>query len=514
MLLCISSKKPVNEAEFLEYYHKFENDFIGHFDIQGYFFSTPLFDSILDQWLQDHYDLHSISLSQKVMECLAINGPSTMKKLIEETNTTKEDLLNVLDTYLVRSNNNNSSQKSPYISTNTSDNSNVIDNITNKKSFFYDLIRHTLIIANENPSKGIIYELTLFGIMLVVAIINYHFTGMDTYRNPYNDISSINVDSIIRPCLFYNKINQAKYFDTIVRRYKDKIPLVFGKWDFLKSVSDTMLYDGFDFLTYKSSRLYTIESSIWSFGSKEYYDDIKTLTRNAMEKLQLILQSGISILGGYIECPPWIQNDSRMSPVYKKLGEIREKVKYADIVFILQELKNGNPIPDGLKDRKSYTTNDIKNIEKVFSDEISFLFYLSLSTIFLPASYKRKYPPPKIEDTEHGMSLIIYPEHDEETRKLDKLGGPRERLIIILARDKEIKQWFSGWIGGIIKYRSKLVDKMSKFHDEVNNADENIKKDNIQINIGKKAKITSDQEEYNISKICSDFNSVYDYSFY
>ena len=112
------------------------------------------------------------------------------------------------------------------------------------------------------------------------------------------------------------------------------------------------------------------------------------------------------------------------------------------------------------------------------------------------------------------MSLIIYPEHDEETRKLDKLGGPRERLIIILARDKEIKQWFSGWIGGIIKYRSKLVDKMSKFHDEVNNADENIKKDNIQINIGKKAKITSDQEEYNISKICSDFNSVYDYSFY
>ena len=64
--------------------------------------------------------------------------------------------------------------------------------------------------------------------MLVVAIINYHFTGMDAYRNPYNDISSINVDSIIRPCLFYNKINQAKYFDTIVRRYKDKIPLVFG----------------------------------------------------------------------------------------------------------------------------------------------------------------------------------------------------------------------------------------------------------------------------------------------
>jgi hypothetical protein len=57
----------------------------------------------------------------------------------------------------------------------------------------------------------------------------------------------------------------------------------------------------------------------------------------------------------------------------------------------------------------------------------------------------------------------------------------------ILAKDKEIKQWFSGWIGGIIKYRSKVLDKMSEFYDEVNNADEKLKRDNIRPNISKKS---------------------------
>jgi hypothetical protein len=83
-----------------------------------------------------------------------------------------------------------------------------------------------------------------------------------------------------------------------------------------------------------------------------------------------------------------------------------------------------------------------------------------------------KYPPRRIEHTERGIRLII----DEETQEVFKLGSPQKRLMTILVKDKEIKQWFSGWIGGIIKYRSKVLDKMSEFYNEVNNADENIKR--------------------------------------
>jgi hypothetical protein len=273
-----------------------------------------------------------------------------------------------------------------------------------------------------------------------------------------------------------------------------------------------MLYDGFDFLTYKSSRSDTIDSSIWSFGSKEFYDDVKALTRNAIEKLDRIHVSGTLVLSEFIECQGWIANDSRMISIYKKLREIKEILKYSNIVFTLQELKNRNLLPDELKRMESYTTNDIKNIENVFRDEISFLFYLSLITITLPASYKRKYRPRKLEHTKHGTRLILYPEDEEETRELFKLGSPRQRLMTILANDNKIKQWFSGWIGGIIKYRSKVLGKMSEFYNEVNNADENIKRDNKQTNNSKKSKISYCPDEYDISKICSDFDSVYDYS--
>jgi hypothetical protein len=504
ILLCIYSKKPISEEKFKEYYHKFEYDFLGHLDIQGYFFLTPLFDSILDQWLQARHDLQSISISQKLLECLAMNGPSTIQELMEETNLKKEDLLKVINNYLVQSNNNNDNSQKSYISTKASAKSNIKHDIAKRKKFFHNFVRHTLIIANESPDKGIAYELSLFGIMVVIAIISYQFTGMDTYHDP------------ARPSIFYNKINQTKYYDTIIKNYKYKIPLIFGKWDFLKSVLGTMLYDGFDFLTYKSSRYDTIDCSIWSFGSKEFYDDVRALTRDAIRRLDLIQAAGTLVLSEFKKYQTWIANDLRIDPVYKKLKEIRDIVKHANIVFIMQELKAEKPLPEELKYFESYTISDIKVIENLFREEISFLFYLSLITITLPASYKRKYPPRKIEHTEHGTRLIIYPEDEEETRELFKLGSPRQRLMTILAKDKEIKQWFSGWIGSIINYRSKVLDKMSEFHNEVNNADENMKVNNNQANKSKKTKIYY-PDEYNISNICSDFDpvredSVYEYS--
>lgn len=506
-LLCISSKKQVRESEFRNYYHKFESGFIGHFNVQGYFFLTPLFDIIVDQWLlQNHNDSHSISISQKIIECLAINGPSTIQNLAKETGTKEKDLVNDLKNYLVQNDDDNS-QKS-YLSTNTLSKSSIIYNIGKKKDLFNDFILHTLIVANETSDSGVVYELTLFGVMLVIAIISYHFTGMDTYRNPEDEVNNDSIEFTIRPKLFYDNRPHKKYYDAIVRKYKNKVPLVFGKWDFLKSTLGTMLYDGFDFLTHKSSRSDTVDSSIWSFGSKEFYDDIKALTRNAIEKLQPIYLAGVSVSSEYKKCQPWIANDSRMIPVYNKLRELREILKYADIAFIVQGLRSGNPLPDELKYKELYTTNDIKNIENIFRDEISFLFYMSLITIVLPASYKKKYPLRKVEDTERGFRLNIYPEDEEETREVFSLGTPRERLMTILAKDKEIKQWFSTWIDGIIKYRGKVLDKMSEFYNEIQ-ADERVKQASIKH--GKKDKIISYPEEYNVSKICSDFDFVYDY---
>jgi hypothetical protein len=108
---------------------------------------------------------------------------------------------------------------------------------------------------------------------------------------------------------------------------------------------------------------------------------------------------------------------------------------------------------------------------------------------------------------------FIHPEDEEESRELFKLGSPQTRLMTMLAKDNEIKQWFSGWIGGIIKYRRRVLDKMSEFHNEVINANENMKRDNNKTNNSKITNTIYYPDEYNISKICSNLDSVYDYSY-
>jgi hypothetical protein len=308
--------------------------------------------------------------------------------------------------------------------------------------------------------------------------------------------------------LFYNDIDQKEYCDTITRNYKDKIPLIFEKWDFLKSqLGEMILYDSFDFLIYKNDRQSKeIETSIWLGGYKEFYNDIQTLTYNAITRLSVVYISGTTILKEYEERQAWIANDPRTIQVYNKLRETGEILNYAHIASILEELRNGNPLPDRLQDRNLYAISDFKNIENVFRDELCFLFYLNLNTGLLSYSYKAS-----SYRLEQGM-LIVPPEAEAQNQELSQLGTPRQRLIAILTKDKDIKRWFSTWIAGIIEYRSQTSDKMSEFYNQVIMSQENMENEKSIPDTDRKAIISFHPEEYDIAKICSDIDSVYDYS--
>jgi hypothetical protein len=269
-----------------------------------------------------------------------------------------------------------------------------------------------------------------------------------------------------------------------------------------------MLYDSFDFLIFKSSRSDNMDKSIWSLGNKEFYDEIQELTYNAIDRLSHIHAIGTIMLREYEERQAWIANKPRIIPVYNKLREIGEISKYADIAFTLEGLRKGDSLPHQLQDRNLYTINDIKSIENVFRDELCFLFYLSLNTVILPPTYKKSFPQPRIEQ---GM-LVVPPEFKAVIHESFRLGALPERLTAILAKDKDIKQWFSTWIGGIIEYRSQTSDKMSEFYNKVINSNVNMEKENFGSNADKNDTTTYYPEEYDITKICSDVDSVYDYS--
>jgi hypothetical protein len=82
--------------------------------------------------------------------------------------------------------------------------------------------------------------------------------------------------------------------------------------------------------------------------------------------------------------------------------------------------------------------------------------------------------------------------------------------MAILTKDNNIREWFSTWIEGLITYRTATLDKMSEFNNEVNESYKNLHSpDKIEENM--EAKLYLPHTELDMTKICSDIESVYDH---
>ena len=226
MLLCISSKSAIKEIEFEEYYRQFENNYVGYSSIHGYFLQSNFFNNIVDQWLLDNNSkkvesslLSSpplVKIGQIVLECLALNRLLTLQQLIEKSGLQQEQINRVLSKYSMQSN--NFSSPLDKLAAKSQD-----DTETQRK-VYSDFIMHTLIVVNET-SVSLTYELSLFGVMLVIALVRYYHIGIDTAR-----CSKLDIPDYI-PNLFYKDIDMSEYCDKMAYNYKEKIPRLFGKWD-------------------------------------------------------------------------------------------------------------------------------------------------------------------------------------------------------------------------------------------------------------------------------------------
>ena len=186
----------------------------------------------------------------------------------------------------------------------------------------------------------------------------------------------------------------------------------------------------------------------------------------------------------------WLANDSRMVPIYNKLIEIESQLIYANI---LDQSYPRVGVPN---------SDEIKIIENLFKDEITFLFYMSLDTQFvITRSYKyRSHGTKSLED-----KLIEMP---FDLREVYDLGSPQERLMAIFSKDSDIKNWFSVWIADIIEYRKETSKIMSDFYDQIMNLNRK-RKSNQRPRKGVIIHSTPEgirtkvlHEEYNITKIC------------
>lgn len=329
--------------------------------------------------------------------------------------------------------------------------------------------------------------MSLFGVLLAIAFIRHHYK----FKVDANER---------RPALFYHHIDEKEYFGRIAQNYKDKIPFIFGKWEFLKTqLGEIMLYDGFDFLIFKSHKS-NLLTSIWLGGNKEFYDDIYTLTYNATEILMPVYIQGKDCLERYKAVQPWLVNNPQIAPVYQKISNLGNILDYTRFMTSLTHLEKYSAISESDKNELC-ESQDIKKIENLFGEEVCLLFYLDLNRI---TGYT--HPELRQHPILNSEGRLILP---PETEEIYRLGSPKQRLMAILTKDNDIKEWFLTWIEGLIKYRKDTLDKISKFNKEVNESYKNVHSpDKIEENM--EAMLCTPHKEFRMTEICSDIESVYD----
>lgn len=146
-----------------------------------------------------------------VIECLSLNRSITLQQLVKETNTNEEDLAKVINNYTVQND----------ISSNVS--LEEFSDLNIQRKVYFDFICCSHIVTNRT-NTSVTFELSLFGIMLTMALIRYHYEGIDNIRSPDVDAA--------RALLFYKDITQKKYYDSMARNYPEKLPLIFANWIF------------------------------------------------------------------------------------------------------------------------------------------------------------------------------------------------------------------------------------------------------------------------------------------
>ena len=201
---------------------------MGHPAVNSYLLQSQFFYKLVKNWLEDNYyafdNSDNTSISQKVLECMAIKRRITLQQLCKMTAESEDDFKEFLDKHSVKTG------YHYYYIKEEDQGEGKGDQVEKHSENKYPDFSHMLIVRKEDIGQGVTYELSLFGIMLVIALIRFHYIGIDKVRfrifNRHADADKLR--------LFFEDIPLEEYFDKIALNYHDKLPLIFGKWSLLK----------------------------------------------------------------------------------------------------------------------------------------------------------------------------------------------------------------------------------------------------------------------------------------
>ncbi|MGB8936396.1 MAG: hypothetical protein WCC17_14970, partial [Candidatus Nitrosopolaris sp.] len=241
---CRLRKKEIDWNTFDSLYRHFQNIYLGYTPHRNHFFQFRFIDLLFKKWLKDNdkiYDpardniVKGVVISQRILECLGMNRLLTLGQLcqyIEEQrpifegdekiddlpilghsiDSSEEGIKSALEKFTLPGD-----YHGPYYS-HRPELRYDFDWLLNQ---YADFIQHLVVVPRlENGETR--YELSLFGIALLLSVrVYYQFLNPDM--------------------LFYNNLEFGEFSNKLSTNYKDKLPLIFGKWDSL--MKETLGYN-------------------------------------------------------------------------------------------------------------------------------------------------------------------------------------------------------------------------------------------------------------------------------
>jgi hypothetical protein len=412
---------------FIEKYLKYRN--------YSFSFQYDIFDKMRDKWLQDFILVSKrISTEQKVIEVLSIYPNITFEKLVQKTRENKSDVSRILSTYTLESYKPLVIENEYYID------QNIIGKKYNKK--YWDFILHNTIIIRQNSEGVKIYELSLFGVILALSIVRFY--DMDKLTHG----------------LYYGKISLPHYYDKIASNYKNRLPLIFGKWNLLKKVLKLFSAYNFDIILDKQIRLRDSDKlSVIRGGNKELLDGIQEIVLQTRQQLGDYANAGNMVWLNFISGMPYeyekhgyrnndddylmnnnVNNGGKTDQ--QKVYVVNEKLK--EIMILM------NPVEYISSQLANLKAEDLRQIsfmlEEQFADEITALYYIHL--FYEYAFYTRMSLPAK-----------YYSSLSNSIKQFPTLSTPKSCLSSIIQFDKNepwISKWFYKWMEDISNLQKEI----------------------------------------------------------
>lgn len=439
IILYYINRRGANQKEIEKIYYSKEKEIIGYSSKNGYFVNSIKISDLFYLWYNSTYGSHrhdssNLPSSQILLECLALNRSLSSDELCTASKLSEKAVKNV-----ITARPSNRLQKKDASSSHP----------TNLPSEFYGL---STFLINQSNSK---YELSLLGVMLVLAIIRHFYIGIDDVRHPSDILIGL-----------YNKINLRDYFDKIATNYANKLPLIFGKWDLLKNYLGSLLYDSFDFSMYRNANNNSFESSVTSImypGNREFYHDFLAMTEHTVKNLTEFYLAGNDVIGEFRRQDRIPAEEKELSSFMLRLRELQETVALIAARKQLEEFADGNSSSKGM----IKLDFSLSRLELIIQNQLTLLFYLNMniSTYLLNRKDSSKSP-------DEVPVLIEGP----------FFGNPQFRLKRVLAEDSEVRNWIMDWVDCIIDYRNKSLNVMTRMTHEFETLDKEELRSKLKLN--------------------------------